>query len=233
MEPNRPAQTKITLRGSVVDNAGMRIPNTRIDVRAVSRTDSSSVNENRPAPLLLETSREGEFSAELPPGLYEVCAYRFRESCRSIQLDEEQKTSADILITIHPSHDPASSDLLDERIRTIAGPKARNCGRVGADEKPICGTECALSAFRRHEPFYIRYDDSDDGIAHGVAGDSTGRVYFVDFHSISVDFSRLRPGATMPDGLHTEVTPCLQPVRMKRTRKGQLMCFIEDRWITR
>ncbi len=174
MEPNRPAQTKTTLRGSVVDNAGMRIPNTRVDVRAVSRTASTSVNENRPAPLLLETSREGEFSAELPPGFYEVCAYRFRESCRSIQLNEEQKTSAD-----------------------------------------------------------IRYDDSDDAIAHGVAGDSTGRVYFVDFASMSVDFSRLRPGATMPDGLHTEVTPCLQPARMKRTRKGQLMCLIEDRWITR
>src|SRR5258707_211696 len=130
VEPNRPAQTKTTLHGSVVDNAGMRIPNTRVDVRAVSRTDSSAVNENRPDPLLLETSRDGEFSAELPPGSYEVCAYRFRESCRSIQLDEGQKTSADILIMIHPSHDPASSDLLDERIRTIAGPKAKNCGRV-------------------------------------------------------------------------------------------------------
>lgn len=227
------AQAKITLRGQVFDPTGSVVPNFAVEIFLAGSADSASKPRTQPPLLTVQTSREGEFSADLPPGSYEVCVARFPKSCHTLVVEAAPKTPEYLHLKINPADDFGHSELLDHRLLTIAEPHAKNCGRIGLKGNPIQATKCALRAFKRREAFYVRYDaiGIDSDISSGVAGDSTGSLYFVEFDSMGMDTSRLPPGVTMPDGFHTVVIPCSKPVRLRKTREGKLACFSDGHWL--
>ncbi len=218
-------QAKTVIRGEVVDNAGAVVPALTVEIR----TDNPMAGGST---LTVRTNHEGEFAASVMTGSYDVCVARFPKSCRTVLVNDALKPEH-LRLQIHPSDDPATSELLDRRIRTIAGYGAQDCGHVRATESAAHATKCALHAFKHHEKFYVRYDlDVDAELVDGIASDSSGNVYAVEFHSMSINWERMPPAATLPDGLHTKVIPCSEPVRLRVDRKrGELVCFADGHWL--
>jgi hypothetical protein len=225
-------QGKTVIRGEVVDNAGAVVPALTVEIRTAVPRGSSSKPQADGSRLTVRTNREGEFSASVMAGSYDVCVARFPKSCRTVLVNDALKPEH-LRLQIHPSDDPATSELLDRRIRTIAGHGAQDCGHVRATESAAHATKCALHAFKHHEKFYVRYDlDVDAELVDGIASDSSGNVYAVEFHSMSINWERMPPAATLPDGLHTKVIPCSEPVRLRVDRKrGELVCFANGHWL--
>jgi hypothetical protein len=110
-----------------------------------------------------------------------------------------------------------------------------DCGRVERKESPKRATACALRAYKNHKGFYVRYDEKgigDSESTHGIAGDTSGSVFYVSFDSMGLNNEHLPPGATMPDGFHTIIYPCPQPARLRASRgTGERNCFAGDRWL--
>jgi hypothetical protein len=116
-------------------------------------------------------------------------------------------------------NEQAPTDLLETRIRQLAGPSAVDCGRVAPRLDPKKATDCALAANKAGKPFRVRYDMQ--GIDSFVA----------------VAFVRL-PGGTV-QGLSYDSDPaggggrahelvcssrCPTPVHLFATPNGHLTC---------
>ena len=225
---------KALLRGMVIDPTGAVVPNySSVEVRAAATQNAPAATSAAPPLLAVQTDREGQFTLELPVGLYQICVTRFPKSCRTVVIEAGSKPAEHLVLKINPADDHASSELLNHRIRAIAGPGAVDCGHVRLKESPARATACALRAVKRHQAFHVRYDQQgiDSEVAEAMAGDSSGKIYYVGFDSMGTDTSRLQPGETMPDGFHTVVIPCPEPVRLRRTPEGKLTCFSDSRWL--
>jgi hypothetical protein len=224
-------EARRSISGVVIDNTGAVVPNFSVEVWKID----NSVRAGGTAPAIdtVQTGGDGRFSFELLLGSYEICAKRFPASCRTVRVDKTPNKLEPLVLKINPADDQASSEVLDSRIRTIAGPHADDCGHVRAKESSNKATACALLAFKHHKAFYVRYDESgfDSEVAEAVAGDSRGNVYSVSFDSMGINPAWMPPGVTMPDGYHTKVVPCSQPVRLRKTQEGKLTCFGDGRWL--
>jgi len=219
----RSDQPRVSLQGSVADNTGSLVENFVLDLRP----DSGNAPDNKPAPILtVTTDAQGHFSAELPSGSYKVCPRTFSKLCRTVLIAEAPQPPPYVEFRLTLQDEDRSPDWLNIRLATIGGEGARNCGSVGLKENPAQATKCALRAFRHRDAFYVSYDavGIDSDISSGMARDSAGRVYIVDFDGMGMDTHWMPPGATMPDGVHTLVIPCSMPVRLKRTPEGKLTC---------
>lgn len=217
------------VHGMVVDPAGAAVPNfSSVEVRIIAPGKSKSAT-NPALFAAVETDPQGQFAIKLPFGSYKICVKRFPQSCRTVNIEPSPKPIGDLILKINPADDHASSTLLDQRLRAIAGPEAETCGRVEARGSPKKATECALRALNSGKAFYVRYDEIgvDSEVAQAIAADSGGNVYFVEFDSMGMNSNHLAPGASMPDGFHTVVVPCSNPVR--KTPEGKLTCFRNDR----
>ena len=66
--------------------------------------------------------------------------------------------------------------LIDKKLRSLSnrGKPALNCGLVGIWENPTIASDCALNAFTRRSPFYVRYNlqGIDSEVSAGLAGDA-------------------------------------------------------------
>ena len=80
-----------TLTGSVHDPSGAVIGGAVVRVRRVSSAKTPSAESNRS----LSTNINGEFSIELAPGRYEVCADAsgFRQDCQKLEMVAGQEIS--------------------------------------------------------------------------------------------------------------------------------------------
>jgi hypothetical protein len=229
------AEMKHLLRGMVADHTGAAIPNFKVGLWVRSREGTVPMREMGSPVLTAQTDRDGQFSVELQPGSYEVCVVRLLKSCRELLVEETSKSLEYLNFRINPVDDPASSGLLDKRIREISGPVATDCGRVRREDSPKRATKCALRAYKSHKAFYVRYDDKGIGDSEGaraIGADSAGEVYSLEFDSLGMDTTYLPPGTTMPDGFHTKVIACSLPIRLRVTRgSGELICFADGRWL--
>lgn len=229
------AETKHVLRGMVADHTGAAIPNFEVGIWVRSRESSVPMPDMGSPRMTVQTDRDGQFSVGLLAGSYEVCVVRFPKSCHELLVEETSKSLEYLNFRINPVDDPASSDLLDKRIREISGPDATDCGRVRRENSPKRATKCALHAYKSHKAFSVRFDDKGIGDSEGaraIAGDSAGKVYSLEFDSMGMNTTYLPPGTTMPDGFHTKVIACSLPVRLRVGRAdGELTCFAEGRWL--
>jgi hypothetical protein len=226
-----PEQVVRHFRGMVTDHVGAIVPNySSVEVRVVAEPDTAPTDKTAPPIMTQATDRKGGFSFDLPPGTYEICVSRFPKSCRVVEAKTESPPFLEL--KVNPLEDRASSELMDNRLRTIAGAGAENCGHVQKEESPKGATECALRAFKSRRAFYVRYDSAgfDSEVIQGIAGDAARNVYYVDFGDF-MDSGMVRPGVTMPDGFHTMVMSCSKPVRLRRTVSGKLTCFSDGRWL--
>lgn len=215
----------------VVDASGALVAHIAVRLRpAPSRFDSAQ--DANPGLIALVTDNQGQFSSALPPGSYTICVVRFPTSCR--QVHTEAGNGPEYLrLQINPVDDLALPGLLDNRLRVIAGPGARDCGQLPLRSNSKVPANCARNAIKARQPFYVRFDESgtDSDIASAMAGDARGNVFLVDFDSMGIDSDWLPLGATMPDGFHTKVIPCSQPVKVRVTRSHELTCFADGRWL--
>ncbi|HET6843541.1 MAG TPA: hypothetical protein VFK06_17950 [Candidatus Angelobacter sp.] len=219
----RAGQTKGVLQGRVFDNTGLVEENFMLDVRSEF---GNAADDKQVPTLTVTTDAQGYFSAKLPLGSYKVCPRTFSKLCRTVLIAEAPQPPPYVEFKLNLKDEDVPPGWLNIRLATIAGEGAQNCGRVGLKENPAQATKCALKAFRRREAFYVRYDDVglDSDTSSGIAGDSEGRVYIVNFDGMGIDSHWLPPGATMPDGYHTLVIPCSMPVRLNKTPEGHLTC---------
>jgi hypothetical protein len=115
------------------------------------------------------------------------------------------------------------SGLMDQRMRTIAGENALNCGRVGEDEDPKPALTCARGAISRKQPFVVRFDHSgmDSFLSDGFAGSDSGEAYLVQFDSLGWS------GDHVFDDGHNFVDKCRKPthIRKKPSPKGTFWGF--------
>jgi len=229
-------QPRRVLRGMVVDHSGASVAHIAVQLRpASSRSDSSmseDAHDTNTGTIALQTDNEGQFASALPAGSYTVCVVRFPKSCQQVHTESEQDPEY-LRLQIDPADDRVSPELLDNRLRTIAGPGALDCGRLPLRSKSKGPATCARDAVKTRKPFFVRFDDFgvDSVVASAMAGDARGNVFFIDFDSMGIDSDWHPSGATMPDGFHTKVIPCSQPVRVRVTRSQELTCFADGRWM--
>jgi len=224
-------QPRRILRGMVVDHTGNLVAHITVQVRPASSRSNDALDA-QPATIALQTDNQGQFSSALPPGSYTVCVVRLPQSCREVHT-EAGKDPEYLRLQINPTDDHASPELLDKRLRVIAGLGARDCGRLPLRSNSKLPANCARDAIKARKPFYVRFDEAglDSTIASAMAGDTRGNVFLIAFDSLGMDSDSLPAGATMPDGFHTLVIPCSQPVRVRVTRAEELACFADGRWM--
>jgi len=120
-------------------------------------------------------------------------------------------------------------DLLEERVRKIAGSNSINCGRVKIGEAPGAATACALTAHQAGQPFHVRYDirGIDSQVSIAIVRDASGNVSALAYDSdIEGGGGRAHQVVNMsacPRPFHLWVNPsgrinCFQPQTSPRAR---------------
>jgi len=120
------------------------------------------------------------------------------------------------------------TSLINAKLLSLSGRGgfALNCGSVGISQNPHSASGCALRAFANKSPFYVRYklQGIDSEVSAGLAGDSAGNVYFLEYDSMGWETGALSKGAEVTNGKHIYVEPCPKPVTLRKTRTGRLTC---------
>ena len=176
-----------------------------------------------------ETDQHGKFSTDLPPGLYQVCVSGkgFMRTCRDAQADDGKAVTLDFSLGFDPAYMPAETEVMDQRLRTIAGNGAIDCGEVPVGGDPAKASSCAMKASRQHKAFYVRYHARgiDAQLIDGLASNSKSDTYAVIFDSLGVSANDQAQDATRPDGDHTIVMECPKPTKIRKAKNGKLTCF--------
>jgi hypothetical protein len=222
------SEAKQTLHGTVVDHTGAVVANFAVEI-SVHPTGTGAAQPEKSAAISANTDQYGQFSAGLLPGSYDVCVPRYPKSCRTIEI-KASLTPESLALKISPGDEIPDPTLPESRFQKIAGPSAKNCGPVPMNKNIGQATACAMRAFKHHKPFYVIYDGHcmDCFSAHGLAWNSKGEPHSVSYDSMGISNDPSSSGSSMPDGFHTVVTPCSQPVRVYINEAGELDCF-EDR----
>ena len=217
----------------VVDLTGNIVPNFAVEIRQPSPATPSFSAEAQPSPLRILTDKTGQFSVMLPPGSYQVCIHRYPKSCRGVVVESAMVLPEYLTLTLDRHDEVFDLDLPEGRFRALAGPDAENCGSVKVNEPRSPATACANRAFKRHHAFFVVYYEHgiDSIVARGIASNPNRKLYAVSYDSMGMDTDHLRPGETMPDGFHTFVIPCSEPIRVHVSRTGQLTCRAYGRWL--
>jgi hypothetical protein len=115
-------------------------------------------------------------------------------------------------------------DVLESRLRTLAGTDATNCGRVapGADVKPA--SDCAMQANSSKHPFYVGYsmNAGEMGlITFAFAGDANGKVYRAEYNPKG--WQGPMTGGDLTDGTQVFSLACSAPLRVAQS--GRVTCL--------
>ncbi len=117
--------------------------------------------------------------------------------------------------------DWASSSILKQRLLSLAGGRALNCGHASFSTKDAGdATDCALRSYSTKRKFYVQYDvrGIDSELAVGFAFDGK-EVY-------AVAWERLQQYWRTQEIIDVEVCP--SPIRLFRTATGKVNCFSPD-----
>lgn len=240
-----PATSGIIVRGTVADTVGAVIGHASLRITAIPDTKHpQAIEEAMKARAIVtaETDQNGRFSVELQPGNYQICVVReaFSTACQEIETESRREINLDFSLTLDPAHEqahaPAASEVMDQRLRKLAGSSAISCGHVKVNTSSKNATTCVQRAFGEGKAFYVRYDvvGIDAELAGGLASNGARRVYAVTFDSMGMSTEGLTDEETMPDGSHTVVTPCPKPVKIRKDSQGRATCFKKNqkpRWI--
>ena len=228
-----PAQAAVTIRGRVVDQIGAVMGNATVLFRA--KKSGSCDLEGGTAEFIAVTNQYGEFSVAAAPGLYGVWVQGLHD-CAEVTLSE---ASPPLTLKVNPAREVEEPDpsLPESRHQKIAGPAAKNCGRVGIGKDRARATACAMQAYKDHKAFYVIFDEQgiDAEVTTGMAWNGKDVPYFVEYDSMGLADYPLPLGTTQPDGSHTMVIRCSKPVRVFVNQYGEADCFKDkeqwEQWI--
>lgn len=215
--------TRQQLQGIVKDQHGAVIWHASMRMVPAQNRESSHKE------IVTSTDQYGQFSAELQPGEYRICATAsgFTETCQAIRVSEDHDTKVEFSLSVDKNQLPAEIKVMEQRLHRLSGDDAIDCGAVPVGGNPADATACVIKALRQHRPFYVRYavQGIDAELSDGIASDGKGEMYGVIFDSLGVTSSNLPSNVTMPDGDHTIVLPCPKPSRIRKAGNGKATCF--------
>jgi hypothetical protein len=121
---------------------------------------------------------------------------------------------------------------IKNRLTVLAGRGAINCGHVRPRTGPSPSSECVLKSFENHRAFYVLYDTQeisiDSHFSHfidGLAGDSAGNLYDVEFSSMGWSTEGLSGGTQLLDEGHVLVERCSKPIALNESIYKGLTCI--------
>ncbi|MCU1331977.1 MAG: hypothetical protein JWM08_969 [Candidatus Angelobacter sp.] len=216
------AQVTITIRGRVVDHVGAVVGGATVLFRAKVAGDCDF--ENATAEFTAVSNQFGEFWATLRPAVYQVWVQGFHDC---VEVAVTPTTPEPLTLKISPAYEVVDESLPESRFQKIAGPAAKNCGRVGIKKDRAPATACAMRAYKHQQAFYVIYDEQgiDSEVAGGIAWNGKDAPYSVSFDGMGLNGDSLWPSSSMPDGSHTIVSRCSKPVRVYVNDEGELDCF--------
>jgi hypothetical protein len=210
-------------RPASVPSSAVWVDNTFVDcsVERQSSADHCTVYKDDTGEILAE----GLFvlkSSHLAAEKSELHYAAFGE--RGIYLDDLR-----ILVQRTASLRDPSHRIIDERLKTLAskgGTDVLACTNTAAGKADVY-TECALSAFARGRPFWVRYYQPDGPacfVYSGFAGNGSGTVYSVFYsHWDCVEIEDTQGGQVM-DNNQTLVVVCPKPTSLRKMENGELTC---------
>lgn len=128
-----------------------------------------------------------------------------------------------------PSASNTADRIFSERLKTIAGVHAIDCGTTSFLRPEDSAATCGQKAFQDHKAFFLvyetRYGQSLNS-AYGLTGDTTGNVFAASYKG-GLPFPAILPDrhTQLFDDDHTRVTECVKPVTLDRTTRGLLACI--------
>jgi len=237
-KPDSPSTTEILMvHGTVKDPVGA-VLSARIQINVVDQESTPNKGGQeiaKPRLISLDTDRNGLYAIRLPAATYEICAAQkgFITTCRRVS-----RQIGDIAVNFslewNPESlkalQPAESEIMDRRLVVLAGNNAIDCGAVPVKGDTKKANDCARKALRQHKAFHVRYQFQgiDSQIFDGLAFDASRVGYGVVFDSMGIS-SDSEDGISMPDGSHTIVKRCPEPVKLRKTRTGTLSCFKQSK----
>ncbi|MGC2612330.1 MAG: hypothetical protein WA320_19810 [Candidatus Sulfotelmatobacter sp.] len=121
----------------------------------------------------------------------------------------------------------ASDPVFVERLKTIGGEHATDCGTTSSAEPEDSVAACGLKAFRDHKQFFLGYYAHYGvmGFAYGLAGDASGNVFVITYQVRAFPTVAPTRRTQIMDDNHTRVTECIKPVTLDKTKQGLLACI--------
>jgi ankyrin repeat protein len=115
------------------------------------------------------------------------------------------------------------------RLASLAGHGAINCGHVTPRTGPDPSSKCVLESFGNHRPFYVLYDTQefvlDSHFVDALAGDKSGNLYDVEFSSMGWSTEGQSGRTELLDGGHVFVEPCSKPITLRDSIYKGLTCI--------
>lgn len=115
------------------------------------------------------------------------------------------------------------------RLEVLAGRSAVDCGTVKPWTDPKSSSNCVLKSFENRKLFFALYDTQeisiDSRFIDGLAGDSLGNLYDVEFSSMGWSTEGLTMGSQLTDEGHILVEPCPKPVILKPSIYKGMTCI--------
>jgi CTP:molybdopterin cytidylyltransferase MocA len=123
----------------------------------------------------------------------------------------------------------AGERIFAERLKSIAGQGATDCGIVSSSNSNVVVADCGIKAFQNKKPFSLGYSTSYGkalDFAYGVAGDANGNVSIVTYGIRRFPAVAPNKHTQLADDNHTRVTECVKPIRLDKTGRGELTCIL-------
>lgn len=115
------------------------------------------------------------------------------------------------------------------RLKVLAGGNAVNCGTLNPWTDPKSSSDCVLKSFENREPFFALYDTQevsiDSRFIDGLAGDSLGNLYDVEFSSMGWSTQGRTGQSQLTDGGHILVEPCPKPIALTPSIYKGMTCI--------
>jgi hypothetical protein len=119
---------------------------------------------------------------------------------------------------------PTFGDAWEWESRHLGSPVAKDCGRVKVEESSKNATECGLKAFRKRQPFRVRYEipASDTYVSAGLIYTPEGTLY-----GLTIVADPQYDGTPSPRHW-IETTLCPSPFQLHVTANARLTCFSKE-----
>ena len=117
----------------------------------------------------------------------------------------------------------AGERIFAERLKSIAGQGATDCGIVSSSNSDGVVADCGVKAFQGRRPFFLGYSTSYGkplDFAYGVAGDASGNVSIVTYEIRRFPAVAPDKHTQLADDNHTRVTECVKPIGLDKIRGG-------------
>ncbi len=122
-------------------------------------------------------------------------------------LGENPVSPAPVRVVSNPPE--AHGDALDQRLRTIAGDDAEDCGTVPVRADPSAARSCAEKAISQKKSFLVRFRvmSIDSNVSYAFAGSPGGEVFQIEFSDRRLS-ERECPAPVQLWGVDNEIPDC-------------------------